>query len=73
MNERNKDNVMKADCMLIGGMNHICIRSEKTDGDSMQRRQRRGGGECYARENIESISSNSLVRLYEDEFVEILI
>lgn len=37
MNERNNNNVMKADCMLIVGMNHICVRSEKTEGDSMRK------------------------------------
>lgn len=27
MNERNKDNVMRDDCMLIFRINHICARS----------------------------------------------
>lgn len=58
MNERNKSNVMKADGMLIVAINHICVRSEKTDGDST--RNLVGGGGHYARENIESISPNSL-------------
>lgn len=31
MNERNNYNVMKADSMLIAAINHMCIRSEKTD------------------------------------------
>lgn len=26
---------MKADCMLIVGINHVCVRREKTEGDSM--------------------------------------
>lgn len=36
MNEENKNNVMKVDCMLIVGINHICVRSEKTDRDRMR-------------------------------------
>lgn len=37
MNERNNYNGMKADCMLIAGINHICVRSEKTDRASMKK------------------------------------
>ena len=36
MNEENKNDFMKADCMLIVGMNHICVRGENTDRDSMR-------------------------------------
>lgn len=65
-NERNKDNVMKADCMLIFAINPICERSTETN--RQHEKVTESGGGCYpARENIESISPNSLIQLYEDE------
>lgn len=66
MNEGNKDNVMKADCMLIFSINHICERSGETDRDS----DREWRGHHSAGENIEPISPDSVVQ-YEDEFWEI--
>lgn len=42
MNEENKKNVMKADCMLIVGINHICVRSER----QRQHEKVKGGSLC---------------------------
>lgn len=59
---------MKADSMLIAAIYHMGIRSEKTDRASKIKWK---GSHYNARENIESISPNSLPQHDEDECVEI--
>lgn len=71
MNGRNKDDIIKVDCMQIFLICHSCDRSKETEGDihgKMMEERLRG---LLCQEMITSISLNSLALILQDECLEI--
>ena len=60
MNERNNCIIMKAGCMIIVGINLICLKSEK----GSQHEKVKGEDRLLCQTKYYSISPNSLAQLY---------